>query len=469
MNVLFIKPQIKSMLYGDLPEEVDSERGIYPPLGLLYVASYLRKNSDVKVNMVDMEADNISLDGLERYIEEIKPEIVGIQAITYTLIDTIQTADRIKKIDEKIKVVVGGIHASLYPVETAEIPNVDYVINGEGEIAFCELVNNIQDPKALKKIKGLAFKENGSIVNNGKSETISDLDALPFPARDLLTVNKYYSVLAKRNPLTTMITSKGCPNQCTFCDRPLLENRLRERSFSNIVEEMETCTKMGIYEFSLYDDTFTINKKRVHEICDEIIRRKLNIGWDARARVNTVDEEMLKKMKNAGCERIYYGVESGDPNILRTIKKGIKLEQVETAFELTKAVGIQILAYFMIGLPTEKKENVIVTINFAKKLCPDYAVFSVYTPLPGTEIYELYLKKGLFEDYWRRFAKNPTLDFKLKALEENMTKEELNELLNFAYKSFYLNFNYIIKRILAIRTFGQFWVQVKAGLGLLKI
>jgi anaerobic magnesium-protoporphyrin IX monomethyl ester cyclase len=469
MNVLLIKPQSKHMLYCDLPEEVDSERGLYPPLGLMYVASHLRENSDVNVKMLDMVADNVTINDLHQYITKIKPDIVAIQSITYTIIDTIETANKIKEIDNSIKIVIGGIHATIYPEETANIPSVDYVINGEGERVFTELVKNIDNPEKLKEIKGLAFKEGDKIINNGRSDIIQNIDELPFPARDLLPYKKYYSVLAKRSPLTTMITSKGCPNQCVFCDRPILENKFRPRSPKNVVDEMEACTNLGIHEFSLYDDTFTINKKRAMDICDEIIKRKLDIGWDARARVNTVDKEILTKMKKAGCDRVYYGVESGDANILKVIKKNITLQQVETAFKITKKIGIQRLAYFMIGLPTEKKENILRTIKFAKKIAPDYAVFSLFTPLPETEAYNIYLEKGLFKDYWREFAKNPTSDFKPKVLEDTMTKKELMELLKYAYKYYYLNPKYILKRILSIKSFDQLKTQAKAGLNLLKL
>ena len=469
MNVLFIKPQSKHMLYGDLPPEVDSERGLYPPLGLMYVASYLRENSNANIKMLDMEAEKITIEDLQAYVNKTKPDVVGIQSITYTIIDTIETANKIKEIDKSIKVVVGGIHASIYPEETLAIPSIDYAINGEGEVTFTNLVKNLDNHEKLKKIKGMAFKEKGRIINNGRSDVIQDIDALPFPARDLLPFKKYFSVLAKRAPLTTMITSKGCPNQCVFCDRPQLENRFRARTAKSVVDEMESCATMGIYEFSLYDDTFTINKKRVHDICDEIIRRQLNIGWDARARVNTVDRETLQKMKKAGCDRIYYGVESGDPEILKVIKKNITLEQVKTAFKLTKKLGIQTLAYFMIGLPTEKREHILRTIKFAKELNPDYAVFSIFTPMPATEAYEMYVKTGLFNDYWKEFAKNPSTDFKPKVLEENLKKEELNELIRYAYKTYYINPKYIMQRILSIRGFAQLKAQVKAGLGLLKI
>ncbi len=470
MNVLFIRPRCDNIFHVDLPAEVDDERGCFPPLGILYVASFAREFTDANVRVLDMEAENISLEDLYIYINKYKPDVVGIQAITYSLIDTIKTAEKIKEIDRNICVVLGGIHATIYPEETVQIPQVDYVIAGEGEKPFAELIQNLDNREKLKKIRGLIFKDGGVIINNGKSETIFDLDKLPFPARDLILTEKYYSVLAKRSPLTTMITSKGCPNQCTFCDRPMMENRFRRRSAKNVVDEIEACTKLGIFEFSFYDDTFTINKKRALDICDEIIKRKLNIGWDARARVNTVDKELLLKLKQAGCERLYYGVESGDQDILKKVKKNINIEQIIKAFKLTKQAGIETLAYFMIGLPSETKEQILKTINFAKKCDADYAVFSLFTPLPATEIYDIYLKTGFYkEDYWRNFAKNPTTDFKPRVNEDNISKEELFSLLTYAYKNYYFRPKYVLKRLLKIRTIEQLKVQFKSAISLFHV
>jgi radical SAM superfamily enzyme YgiQ (UPF0313 family) len=458
------------MLYADLPPEVDQERGCYPPLGMLYVAGYARAHTSANIRILDMEADNIGLSDLDEVISKERPDVVGIQSITYTYIDTIQTARKIKEIDSAIQVVIGGVHATMYPLETVNNDCVDFVVNGEGELVFAGLINNINNREKLKHIKGLAFKDHGKIVDNGRSEVIRDLDALPFPARDLTPINKYFSVLAKRSPLTTMVSSKGCPNQCSFCDRPQLENRFRPRSPKSVVDEMEECIDMGISEFSLYDDTFTINKKRAIDICDEIIKRKLDIGWDARARVNTVDEELLKRMKKAGCDRLYIGVESGVPEILKIIKKNITLDQVKKAFKLTKKIKIESLAYIMIGLPTETREQILETIEFTKRLDADYVSFSIFTPMPCTEAYDNCLKRGIFkEDYWNKFAENPSTDFKPRLYEENMTEEELNELLKYAYRSYYLNPKFLMKRILNIRTLEQLKTQFRAGLSMFKL
>jgi radical SAM superfamily enzyme YgiQ (UPF0313 family) len=354
----------------------------------------LEKYIQHKVEILDTQVEEIPYNRLKDIIDKKSPDLVGITAMTFTLIDVIKTAQIVKSIDRDIKVVLGGPHVHIYPNETIDIPDVDYLVLGEGEITFTELVENITDIDKLKEIKGLVFKDNGITVNTGIKPFIDNLDELPFPARHLTPYRKYSSLLAKRSPITTMFTSRGCPYRCTFCDRPHLGKAFRARSAKNVVDEMEECVNMGIYEFLIYDDTFTIHRQRVIDICDEIIKRKLYIGWDIRARVDSVNEEMLRKLKKAGCERIHYGVEAGTEKILKVLNKGITLEQAMRAFEMTKKAGISTLAYFMIGSPTENREDVLQTIEFAKRLSADFVHITILTPFPATAIYRKGLEKG---------------------------------------------------------------------------
>jgi len=470
MKVLLINPPQENMLQTELPSEVEEERGIYPSLGIMYVAAYAETYTDHTIEILDANAEGISHKSLKQAISDRKPDIVGIQSITYTFIDAMETARTVKSISPDIPVVMGGIHTTIYPEATIRFPEIDYVIAGEGELSFTQLLNSLKDKHKLSEVPGLFYKDKGTICCGKPPMVTENLDSLPFPARHLTPYKTYYSPLASRAPLTTMITSKGCPNHCTFCDRPQLSNRFRARSPHNIVDEMEAATKMGIYEFSLYDDTFTTVKKRAIEVCKEIIRRNLKIGWDIRARVNTVDPELLMLLKKAGCERIYFGVESGDPDILKKIKKNIKLEDVKRAFQMTNDAGIKALGYFMIGLPTETPEQVKRTIDFALSLPATYCVFEIFIPFPATEIYYEGLSTGVFDkDYWAEFAANPTPDFKVRYWDGMLTKEELQELCAKAYKRFYFRPSYIIRRLLTISSWHEFAVQFKGGLKLLKV
>lgn len=469
MRVLLINPPINNMITTNIPTYVDEERGYNPPLGIMYIAAYAEKYTDHTIEILDVLAEELDYKRVEEEVRKRKPDVVGITAMTFTLIDVIKIAKMIKKVNHEIKIVLGGPHVYIYQNETINIPEIDFLVLGEGEITFTELIQTIDDYDNLKNVKGLVFKNEGKIINTGQRDFIEDLDSIPFPARHLTKVELYKSLLAKRSTVTTMMTTRGCPYKCIFCDRPHLGKVFRARSAENVVSEMEECTKMGINEFILYDDTFTIDRQRVLDICELIENKGLDIGWDIRARVNTVDKEMLIKLKHAGCERIHYGVESANPEILKQLNKGITISQIEKAFEMTKEAGIEILAYFMIGSPTETRDQILNTIDFAKQLKPDYVHFSITTPFPATQLYYMGMEQGVFEkDYWKEFAINPTEDFIPQTWDAVLSREELVDLLEYAYKDFYIRPNYILKKMMKVRSAGEFVRKAKAGLKLLK-
>ncbi len=469
MRILLINPPTANMITTEVPSLVTEERGFNPPLGIMYIAAHLeRAGFDVKI--IDADVEELEYSKLAAAIKAYAPDVVGLSAMSFTLIDCMQIARLVKSADPGIKIFIGGPHVNIFPEETIKIPEIDYVVLGEGEFLTVDLIRNISNAENLKRIRGLVFKENGNIINTGKPDFIMDLDKIHFPARHLTLYKKYSSLLAKRNPITTMITSRGCPFSCKFCDRPHLGKIFRARSAKNVVDEMEECVNMGIREFLIYDDTFTINRKRVLDICDEINARKLDIGFDVRARLDTVDEEMLKKMKKAGCERIHYGVESGNDEILKILCKGIDVEKAKKMFKITKKIGIDRLAYFMIGNPRETRETVMESINLAIKLDPDYVHFSITTPFPATGLYFMGLDEGVIKkDYWKEFAENPEKDFIPPLWEENLNRQELLELASLAYKRFYTRPGYVIRRMLKIRSLGELKRKLKAGLKVVKL
>ncbi len=465
MKVLLINPPAENTIVGNNPTIIDEERGYNPPLGLLYIAAYAQKHTDWDIEILDTQVEELSYEKLEKRVEESNPDLVGIQTMTFTLLDVLKTARLVKKLDKDMPIVLGGSHVHIYPEETINLPEVDYLVLGEGEITFAEFLNNFGDMRKLKEVKGLVFQDNGETIYNEARELIQELDTLPFPARHLTPYKKYSSLLAKRSPITTMFTSRGCPYHCLFCERPHLGHKFRARSAVSVVDEMEECIGMGINEFLVYDDTFTIKRQRVIDVCDEIIRRKLDIGWDIRARVDTVDEEMLEKLAEAHCERIHYGVEAGTPDILKVLRKGITLDEVRRAFQMTKMVGISTLAYFMIGSPTETREHIMKTIQVAKELDPDFVHITITTPFPATDLYLKGLQEGILPyDYWREFAENPTPNFQPLYWEEHLKTEELIELMKFAYKSFYTRPTYIFKELMRVKSLPELGRKIKAGL-----
>ncbi|MFH1610425.1 MAG: radical SAM protein [Patescibacteria group bacterium] len=470
MKILFINPPTENMLTTNIPEVIEEGKGAIPPLGIMYIASYLKKYTDHKIQILDLQLEEKNKKEIQEYLLQEKPDVVGLTAITFLMIDTIKLINLISKILPDTKIVLGGPHVNIYPNETIDIPGIDFLVLGEGEIPCLDLINNIEDKEKLKTIKGLVFKHDGQIVNTGNRELLEDLDQLPHPVRELTNYKKYYSTLSYKNPTTSMFTSRGCPYKCIFCDRPHLGKNFRARSAQNIVDEMEEIKELGIHEIFIYDDTFTINRERVVEVCNEILKRNLKINWDIRARVNTIDEELLILMKKAGCVRIHYGVESGVNEILKNLRKGITVDMVKKAFLATKKARIETAAYFMIGCPGEKLKDINQSIKLAKDLKPDYVHFSVLTPFPATEIYLVGLKNGLIkEDVWQKFAKHPTKDFVPPLWKENFNRVELIYHLKRAYKIFYLRPSYIFNRIFKLRSFTEFLNKAKVGLKMLRI
>lgn len=468
MKVLLINPPNINEITGTLPSFVTGKRGHSPPLGLLYVAAYLQKHADHQVQVIDCQVEKLGYQGLDERIRRLDPDVVGITTLTMALIDVQHTIKTVKNISGEIVVVLGGPHAHLYPEETIGLDGVDYLVQGEGEEAFKSLLDNIENREALNAIPGLVFNTDGEIINTGISRPIQYLDRLPFPARKLVPYQKYSSILTKEAIVTTVFTSRGCPYGCSFCDRRHLGKKFRARSAENVLEEIAECVSMGIHGFLFYDDTFTIDRQRVIDICKGIVDRGLDISWNIRTRVDTVDDEMLKCLKEAGCQGINYGVESGSDRILKRLNKGITIDKVAETFKLTKKHGIPVLAYFMIGNPDETLEDINTTFTAIRKLKPDYVHLTILTPFPGTRIYDEAIEKGVIAtDCWREFVQHPTADFSMPHWGECFTMEDLSELLVKGYKGFYCKPGYIIRSLLKTRSLDEFAKKTSAGLRLL--
>ena len=464
-KVLLINPPAEQTLVGNNPKFLDEARGYNPPLGLLLLAAMLDERSEHRVCVLDAQAEELSYDDLAEHVAGEAPDLVGITAMTFTLLDVVHTIEVVRQAAPEAKVVLGGPHVHLYPRETAALPGVDFVLVGEAEYSIVELADRLGEPGRWGEVTGLVYHRDGEIVANERHGLIEDLDALPFPARDLTPFRRYSSVLARRRPVTTMFTSRGCPYGCTFCDRPHLGKKFRARSAKSVVDEMQECLEMGIHEILVYDDTFTIDRQRVVDICREIQHRGLDLGWDIRARVDTVDEEMLRALRAAGCERIHYGVEAGSDEFMAVLRKGITVEQVRQAFRLTRQAGIQILAYFMIGIPGQTEADVRQTFRLARELDPDVVHITILTPFPGTAIYRRALDEGVYPaDHWAEFARSPRPGFQPPYWTKELSREKLESLLVAFYKSFYTRPRYILRQLFKIHSWRELRDKVKAGL-----
>lgn len=467
MHILLISPPHKNLVTTTIPTRINKERGYQPPLGLLYLASYLKQNSGHRITVIDSEAEGLDYPQLKQRIEQLRPDLVGVQALTFLLIDALKTAAIVKSYSRGIPVVFGGPHVTIYPRESLRFKDVDFVVRGEGEISFKELIDNLGNEDGMRTVSGIGFKSRDNFILTQDPSFINDLDRLPFPDRRFSPYQKYYSLLSRNFPITTMMTSRGCPYNCIYCER--MGKKFRAVSAQKVIEEIEHCLSLGIKEIFFHDDTFTIDKKRVFDICGLIHRKGLKFDWDARVRVDTVNYDLLSAMKKSGCRRLSFGVESGNARVLKNLRKGITIEQIRAAFAFAKKLKIQTLADFMIGSPGESKSDVLETIRFAKQLGADYAQFSVTTPYPGTDLYREALARGIVKsDTWREFALEPRCDFNPPLWTENLSRQELIGLLDTAYKSFYLSWKFAVKELRGIRSPKELFTKIKAGFKLFR-
>lgn len=445
-------------------ETANSSIGAKPPLGPMYVASYLKEHSPHEVKILDCQVENSSDEDIYRTVQDFAPDLVGLCAWTEYWYDTYQCIQIAKRVNPDIHVTVGGPHVSIYPALTLEHSGCDSVIVGDGEVPFLWLANAISNGKIPHDLPGLHIKSHGVKEGNMEFYIHGELDTLAPPRREMLPYKKYTDVIGKADYVTTMITSRGCPFHCTFCKLSFQKTLCHSAEY--VIEEFQRIHDMGIKEIQIYDDTFTWSKKRLIAICRGIIERGIKIDWAIRDRVSSPTPETMEWLAKAGCSRIHYGVESGSDKTLKTIKKNITTAQALNAFKLAKSHGIQTLAYFMIGLPGETEEDMQETFRFAKKLDADYATFSVTVPYAGTEIYEEALKRKVIPiDYWQEYAKHPTPHFVVPYFwEEFLDKAALLKLRDEGTRKFYFRPRYIWRELKKIRHWNELKRKLKMAL-----
>jgi radical SAM superfamily enzyme YgiQ (UPF0313 family) len=383
------------------PPRVVPQHADFPPMGLTYVASYLRENG-VKVFVLD--AASFSWRKLAEAIKDSAPKIVGFSCWTLERGQIFKAAKLVREILPGTKIIVGGHHATAFPEHMFKLAYADAVVLGEGEITALELVKALLENKEIREIKGIAYRENGRVVINKPNKFIEDLDIIPFPSYDEFNLDEYLGLPESKERAATIITSRGCPYKCIYCSAARFwELRWRARSPENVLKEIEWLyNDHGVRNFMFFDDNFTIKKDRAIEICQRIIKRNLHINWVAESHVTHVNEELLGWMKKSGCYRIDYGVESGSPKILRNIKKGQTVEQIEMAFKLTHEAGIKPRAYLVVGSPGEDEATIEETVKLMEKIKPyDTHSGQILWILPDTEVYELAKSKGIIsDDFW---------------------------------------------------------------------
>ncbi len=440
-----------------IPEEIFSSKtagsqiNYWQPLGTLYVASSIMKaGHEVKfLNGAFMKHDEIM-----HALSDFKPDIVGIYSTTFGWNKAVFTAAEIRRggFQTRPYIIAGGP----YPIAMQEqcleeSTDIDAVVTGEGEITVVEIINRISQSMSLEGVEGVVFRKGDRIIKNPPRPFITDVDSIPFPARELLGDAKDYippPATYKRKPVAVIMTSRGCNRRCIYCFQMDKHRKsgIRFRSVENVMQEIELCLKQGYREIKFIDDTLAADYNRAMNITKEIKKRGLDFTWFASACVHQVDKPLLDAFKDAGCWAILFGAESGVQKNLNTIRKGITPEQTRKAVKAAQDAGLEVCTPFLFGIPGETFEEGLKTIEFACELNPDIANFHALTPFPGTELYDNIEKYGTIS--------NDLNDFTYQGaafIPHSMTREEVSELRRIAFKRFYSRPSYILKRILALR------------------
>jgi len=467
MKVLLVNPP-----YGKVYSKVRTAEGINPPMGLAYIAAYLRKNG-IDVSILDAHAFQIGMADLEKRLPQF--DVVAVPSVTPSLSSSIEVLKIARKVNPGCKTIMGGPHISALPFDTMKNNSViDFGVMGEAEVTMLDLIKNINEGKNPSGVKGIIHRGKERIIMNERRQLIKNIDELPFPAYDLLPFEKYqqhlHHVSLSSNipikPFTILFTSRGCPYNCSFCASCVVWGRsARFRSAENVLAEIDMLVdKYKVRVLDIADDIFTINKKRLYGILDGLIERDYDLHFNCLSRVDTLDREMLRKLKRSGCYLIRFGVESGNQEMLTRMHKNVTTAQIKKAFALTNKEGMASSASFIIGHYGETKKSAEDTIKLARDINPTLAHFFIAIPLPGTELYSITKEKNLIVD--ENFEKWIQMPERPAVRTEELSPEDLLSLRKKAYKTFYFRSSYIFRRMMQIRSMDQMKYYLRGILAL---
>jgi len=413
--------------------------GELPMLGLAYIAASLRDQGH-EVKLIDYEVNGWEMDRVGPDIEAFAPHMIGMTAYITNMRRCATVSKIAKEVNPDCTVVFGGPQVTIFSEEAFHSPDVDIVVLSEGEIIIRNVMNALGSDPKLDKVKGIWFRrQDGEIQRNTREVLVDNLDIFPPPALDLFEMEKYFPpVYIRGKKVAHLLTSRGCPFQCTFCETKLTFGRsLRFHSVDRVLDEVEALLDRGYTGMQFYDDIFTANAERTTEFCNAIIDRKLKFHWMCYTRTNTVQPEVLALMKKAGCYLISFGIETADDDLLMVIKKNLTVEANWRGVRFTKEAGIEVAGTFMFGLPTETAAQTEKAIDFSLKSGIDYAIFGITEPYPGTELWIDAAKYGSFDDSGR-YQNNLLSENAAVWIPEGRTREELKDYVETAMFKFYM-------------------------------
>ncbi|MCX8069945.1 MAG: B12-binding domain-containing radical SAM protein [Thermodesulfovibrionales bacterium] len=457
--------------YIDLYGRLSKAAGRYFPLGLGYISSYLNRYGNHEVRLYEPEAQRLSLQDIQKIVSDYKPDVVGITCSTPNFYSAIKIAE-ICKSELNPFVVLGGVHASAIPEFIIQNYNnlIDCIVIGEGEITMLEIIDAYLNKRDMTQVKGICFYINNKIIKTESRPFIEELDTIPFPARELIDQRLFRPNMhnARYKNCLTILTSRGCPFNCSFCAARIVSGKkYRMHSVEYVISEMEMLKKdYAAQQLLITDDTFTMNKERLINICEEMIRRRMNLKWFCFAQVNTVNKETLNLMKRAGCYSIGFGVESAEPEILKRMGKPINLERAVETIKIANSLGIKTQAFYIFGNPYETKEQMLNTIRFSKIVDSVLAFFNMLVPYPGTKDFDYFFAdKSLKYINWENFV----------AVGEHCVIErsvvppkEIEQMISKANIEYYLNPKRLLRILYHIGSIYELSNYIKAGFALVK-
>lgn len=436
----------------------------YPPLGLMAIATGIDRKTH-SVTLHDANIKGLSIAETVDYIEREGPDLLGLSVVTRRLYVMNEIARQVRGRLPRTRIVAGGPHINYWPRETMDLGSVDYCLPGFAEQTFPQLVEAIdagERPHLIKDIPDLYYRGPGVEVCCNPPERVvaKTLDHLPFPDRTLVDLDDYYTAVDMAR-MTTAYSSRGCPFRCIYCD--VQEKAYLYRTAPNLTDEFQMLIGLGIEEIHIFDDVFNIRRQRVIDICDEIKRRGIKVRWSIRARVNPWDREMLERLKEAGCQRIHVGVESLDPDTLTYMNKKQSYEEIVDFFAMCNEIGIETLAYFIIGFPTESRRYRERLYEEVMKIQPTYAFFNILFPLAKTQYYQSLLDNGTYDqDHWAEYLRKPTAYFEIPLPRSPAEQKELEDLADRFHRKFCYRMSFLLKEFArSLRYPKMLWLKTR--------
>lgn len=462
LDLLLINPPSSLKVYSK--SRIKAAVPVIPLYSIALLAAEVREKGH-SVNILNLPVYDKPMQELEKFLSENSPRVVGITFTTPLYNEATFVAKSIRKKSPDSLLIAGGVHPTSLPEETLQNSNFDAVFIGEADETLIQFLET--DRENWDTVPGIAFIKDGQPIRTKPTSMIKKLDNLPYPAWDLFNLSRYHSprITSRNNPVGSIITSRGCVHRCIYCNKNVLGHRFRAMSAERVVDEMEFALRSGFREIHVWDDQFSTNIKRAKKICELIIQRGLKFTWNIfnGIRVNSLDEEFLQLAKKAGCYSISFGIESGNQDVLDSIKKGITLDECRNSMALMKQVGLESVNYFMIGLPNDTAETVQQTIDFAIELNADYAKVAILVPLPDTDVYrQLERENKIISHDWSNY------NFHLSTKIFNhpyLTQEQLTKAYYRFYRQFYLRPSYIgprfVKSLKQGRLLHDFYYMIK--------